>query len=138
MTLPPTSNGGQGSDAAGDLRARLRTDLRDAMKARDAVATGLLRRLIALIDNAEAVALSPAEATSVNLAGGASEWVATGASFGAAEVPRKLLTAADLAVLFRTEAAEIAATAAAMDRVGRPDEAAVARAEAALLARYLD
>lgn len=138
MTLPSTSNGGQGSDAAGDLRARLRTDLRDAMKARDAVATGLLRRLIALIDNAEAVALTPAEATSVNLASGASEWVATGASFGAAEVPRKLLTAADLAVLFRTEAAEIAATAAAMDRVGRPDEAAVARAEAALLARYLD
>lgn len=137
MTHSSTSNGGQGSDAAGDLRARLRTDLRDAMKARDAVATGLLRRLIALIDNAEAVTLTPDQAAPVDLSAGASEWVATGASFGAAEVPRKVLTADDLTALFRTEAAKIAATAAEMDRVGRPDEAAVARAEAALLARHL-
>lgn len=138
MTHRSRPDGGQGSDAAGDLRARLRGDLRDAMKARDAVATGLLRRLIALIDNAEAVALTPAQAAAVDLSAGASEWVATGASFGAAEVPRKILTAADLTALFRAEAAKIAATAAEMDRVGRPAEAAAARLEAALLAGYLD
>lgn len=137
MSHTSTPNGGQGSDAAGDLRARLRGDLREAMKTRDAVATSLLRRLIALIDNAEAVALTPAQAAPVNLAGGASEWIATGAAFGAAEVPRKALTAGDLAALFRAEAATITATAAEMDRVGRSDAADVARAEAALLSRYV-
>jgi len=130
-------NVGQRPDPAGDLRARLRGDLRDAMKARDTVATGLLRRLIALIDNAEAVAPSPAQAPSIDLASGSSEWVAAGAAFGAAEVPRKVLTVNDLAALLRAEAGTLAATAVEMDRVGRPVEAGVARAEAALLARYL-
>lgn len=138
MTNTAAPNGGQAPDAAGDLRGRLRGDLRAAMKAREALETGLLRRLIALIDNAEAVALTPAQATSVSLAGGASQWVATGAAFGAAEVPRKVLSAADLAALFSAEAGRVAATVAELDRVGRPREADLARAEAAVLARYLD
>ncbi len=138
MTHTLAPNGGQGSDPAGDLRARLRGDLREAMKARDAVTTGLVRRLIALIDNAEAVALTPAQAAPVSLTSGASEWVATGAAFGAADVPRKTLSAADLSALFLAESETIAATAAEMDRVDRPDEAAIAHAELAVLKRYVD
>lgn len=138
LTRDSQLDGGQAADPANDLRGRLRADLREAMKTRDTVATGLLRRLIALIDNAEAVALTPAQATSVKLSGGASEWVAAGAAFGAAEVPRKVLSADDLAALLRAEAEAIATASAEMDRVGRPAEADIARAEAALLQRYLD
>ena len=41
------------------LRERLRRTLRDALRARDAVAAGALRAAIAAIDNAEAVAVEP-------------------------------------------------------------------------------
>lgn len=117
------------------LRDRLRADLKSAMKTRDAIATGLLRRLIAVIDNAEAVAVPDAESAPISLNGG-SPWVATGGAFGGADVARRLLTVADLAALLQNESNRCRQTAEEMDRVGRPDEAKSARAELQLISTY--
>jgi uncharacterized protein YqeY len=65
-----------------------------------------------------------------------SQYVAAGGAFGSGEVERKALTVGDLTDLLAAEAAKREATAAEMDRVGRADLAADARAEAAIIARY--
>jgi hypothetical protein len=52
---PQNSDGTERPDATGDIRARMRRGLVDAMKARDQPAVAALRSALARIDNAEAV-----------------------------------------------------------------------------------
>ena len=120
-------------DPSETMRARLRDDLRTAMKSRDTVETSVLRRLIAAIDNAQAVAAPPGPATP----GGGSQWVAGSAAFGAGDVPRRQLGAADVDALLRREMERHLSLADEMDGYGRRDDAARARAEADIASRYV-
>jgi uncharacterized protein YqeY len=52
---PQNSDGTERPEATGDIRARMRRGLVDAMKARDQPAVAALRSALARIDNAEAV-----------------------------------------------------------------------------------
>ena len=55
MTASLESPAEPGSDAAESLKARLRADLKLAMRARAKLDVGVLRALIAALDNAQAV-----------------------------------------------------------------------------------
>jgi uncharacterized protein YqeY len=109
------------------LRERLRRTLRDALRARDAVAAGALRSAIAAIDNAEAV---PAGARSTRPLGAA--------GLGATEVRRRELDAEEISRIVRSEAADRMAAAAQYERLGQIDAAARMRSSAELLAAIVD
>jgi len=115
------------------VQQQLRTDLTAAMRARDAVAVAALRSALAAIGNAEAVPVVPdggATSSSEHVAGAR-------VGLGAAEAPRRALSADDVAALVRAEATERGAAAEQMAALGRPEVAERLRAEAAVLARYL-
>lgn len=128
--MPPNA------DPAQALQNRLRVDLREAMKARRSLEVSLLRGLIAAVDNAQSAGIAAGPTVSAAPAA-QSQWVATGSAFGAGEVERKVLTDEDLAALLTAEAARRAQTASEMERVGQATLAADARAEAAMIGRYL-
>ena len=105
-----------------------------AMKGRDRRAVATLRSTLAAIDNAEAV-----DAT----AGGgrpAGEGPIAGAALGvgAAEVERRVLTAAETEAIVRREVTERQSAAHAYERAGQAPHAERLRAEAELLNAYLD
>ncbi|MGW4649475.1 hypothetical protein [Kitasatospora sp. NPDC004289] len=111
------------------LRERLRSDLTTALKARDRAAASVLRATLAAIENAEAVAVpEPTGPLAVEL-------LPVGA--GAAEAERRELTEADVAAIVRAELAEREDAAAEYERLGRDEQAAQLRADAARLAGYL-
>lgn len=114
-----------GSDAPA-MKARLRTDLVTAQKARQADVVKVLRGLIAALDNAEAPPARPDPA-------------AESRAFidGSAEVARLALDAAQVRSVLGREADERDQAAAEMDRVAQTDRAQALRAEAALIRRYL-
>ncbi len=115
------------------LRARMRTDLTAAMKARDKDAVAALRTGLAAVDNAEAVAApqpSGPPATSEHVAG-------TTAGLGTAEVARRVLSLDDVHALVAAQVAERAAEADRYESLGRPDDAARLRREAEVLRAYL-
>jgi uncharacterized protein len=118
------------------MRETLRRDLTSAMKARDVVAVAALRSALAAIDNAEAVDVAPAaepaatSATSAEVAGAV-------VGVGAAEVPRRVLTAADVERLVRGERDDRITAAVDHERLGRSESAGRLRAEAGVLALYL-
>lgn len=115
-------------DPAEILKARIRADLRLAMKAKHGDEARALRVLTAAIDNAEAQPLPPD--------GRAAEPHRFDAR--SAEIPRQMLSPADLRALLLHEIAERETAADQMEALGRPDQAARLRAEAALARRYLD
>jgi uncharacterized protein YqeY len=123
----------------GDIRARMRRGLVDAMKARDQQAVAALRATLAAIDNAEVV---HAEVIDDNLAldsgNGHPAVAGSVAGIGAAEVDRRILTPEETAAIVRGEVTEREAAADILERVGRPDQAKRLRAQAALLTTYLD
>jgi uncharacterized protein YqeY len=107
------------------LKSRIRADLKAAMRARQDEETGLLRMLLAAIDDAEAVPVPEGRGY-------------TSRAFGdeTGEVPRRVLTAEVLhAILLREQEARHEA-AEEMDRVGRPDRAKALRFHAKIVARY--
>jgi uncharacterized protein YqeY len=114
------------SRAAQALAARLRADLKAAMRARDALETGVLRELLAALDNAQAVP--------VDLSGRASAMQPFAA--GTAEAPRRTLSAADVARLVAAEAAGRAEAAAQFGALGHAAEAARLAREAPIVRRY--
>ncbi|MFT3727248.1 MAG: GatB/YqeY domain-containing protein [Terricaulis sp.] len=123
------------SDAAETVRQRLQADLREAMKSRDKAKLDVLRALVSAIDNAGAVALDAPEVRDYTNFEGRSQYVVTGV--GKTEVARKTLDAADIATLFRRDAAERRAAADDMARHGRMAEAEALRASAALVESYI-
>ncbi|WP_420121076.1 hypothetical protein [Nakamurella sp.] len=123
MTTPPDH-----------IRARLRSGLTAAMKARDKEAVAALRTALAAIDDAEAVPV-PAPAAGPAATG---EYVAgTGVGLGSTEAARRELTLDDLHAVVRGQIDERVAEAATYDGLGRADAADRLRREAALLETYL-
>ncbi|MEV4621620.1 hypothetical protein AB0J74_23285 [Asanoa sp. NPDC049573] len=112
------------------LRERLRRTLRDALRARDAVAAGALRSAIAAIDNAESV-------PGVSLGVRSSQPLGV-TGVGAAEVPRRELDTEEMLRIVRAEAADRMAAAAQYERLGQVDAAARMRSGAELLAAIVD
>ena len=115
--------------ADSEFRQRLHLALRQALKARDTIATSALRSALAAIDNAGAVPPAPAPA-----AGAGGPHVAGAvAGLGAAEAERRSLTAAEVEEIVRTEVAERQAAARDYDRVGHAEQADRLRREADVL-----
>ena len=136
--------------ATGDIRARMRRGLVEAMKARDQQAVAALRSTLAAIDNTEAiendevvddeaVADDAVDAGSALDAGEGQPAVAGSVlGVGAAEVDRRILTPEEVAEIVRDEVTEREVAAELLERVGRPDQAERLRAQAKLLTTYLD
>lgn len=113
------------------MRTTMRQDLTTALKARDRVAIAALRSALAAMDNAEAVHATDLPATT-------SEHVAGAAvGLGAAEAERRHLTDADLRAVVAKEIEDRTTAAKTYADAGREDAAQQLRAEADVLARYL-
>ena len=110
--------------SAGELKERLRADLKAAMQERRSADVAVIRTVIAAIDNAEA---QPIE--------GFEERIRLREAVG--EVGRRELDAAALDELLDAEARSRLAAAEDYERHGRGDDAARLRQEADLIARYL-
>lgn len=114
-------------------RERLRTGLREAMRARDTTAVAALRSALAAIDNAEAITVADPRALAAD-----GEYVAGAAlGVGATEATRRSLTEADVVRLLQAEAGERRAAARDYLAARQPGAAERLEAEAAVLERYL-
>jgi uncharacterized protein YqeY len=109
--------------SAADLKERLRTDLKAAMRERQAGKVAVIRTLIAAIDNAEAVPVD-----------GLEERLRQREDIG--EVARRELDASALDAVLSKESDTRLAAAQDYARHGRNDDAARLRREAELIARY--
>ena len=96
------------------IRTQLKTDLKAAMKARQSNTVSALRSLLAAIDNAEAVDIAQLPQTSLNI----------DASPYSPDVPRKILTEADLRRIIGNEIDEASHALAEYNRLGRAEDAA--------------
>ena len=118
---------------ADDLRDRLRTALRDAIKAQDKSAVAALRSALAAIDNAAAV---PADATPGSAA--SSEHVAgTTAGLGTAEAERAELTAGQVEEIVQGEIDDRREAADHYRRAGQNDMANQLEREAGVLSPFV-
>jgi len=98
------------------------------MKARDRVAVTALRSALAAIDNAEAVGGTPTKGMAIEQ---------SPVGVGAAELPRRELTAEQVEEIVRAELAERADAALGYERRGQAERAAQLRDEIAVLAKAL-
>lgn len=114
-------------DAAEAMSDQLRADLKMAMRERRQDEVRVLRSLIGAIDNAQAVPVAP----------GHQPYVAQAFGDGAAEVPRLVLSDADVARLLTEEASSREEAAEDMARLRQAERAALLRQEAAVVRRYL-
>lgn len=105
-----------------ELRQQLKVDLREALKARQKEAVTALRILLAAIDNAEAV---PTDPSFVPITGRTND------------VPRKLLTEAEVQQILRAEAAKQREALAECERLGQDNIAQQIRSELSVMSRYL-
>ena len=122
-----------GTGAAQGLRARLRADLRTAMKARQEEVVSALRTAIAAIDNAEAVAVPDdgvAEEGSAHVAGAR-------LGVGAAEAERRVLPLDEVRAILRAQVDDRVTEAERWAGNGRDDAAERLRREADALRGYL-
>jgi uncharacterized protein YqeY len=99
-------------------------DLTAAMKARDSTRVAVLRAALAAIANAEAVASDGA--------------VSLTAPAGSTEVARRELSEVDVRLTVERERAELLGATGERERLGRGDDAAELRRQAAVLADYLE
>jgi hypothetical protein len=114
------------------LRARLRRDLRDAMKAQRQDEMAALRTLIGAIDNAESVEESPTTRTPTP-----SEHVAGALrGLGVTDAVRRQLSERELQRIIENELWERDAQAERLTLLGRADDASRLRVEADVIARY--
>jgi len=115
-------------DAGRDMKARLRADLRTAMKDRRTIEAKVIRALIAAIDNAEA---PPAPEGQTALAHHRFR-------SGSAEIERLLLSGARVRGVIAADIHERERAAAEMERLGLMDRAEALRAELVIAKRYVD
>jgi len=115
-------------DAAEAMSDRLRADLKTAMRERRQDEVRVLRSLIGAIDNAQAVPVAP----------GHQPYVAQAFGEGAAEVPRLVLSGADVARVLAEEVSSRENAAEDMARLGQVERAALLREEAGIVRRYLE
>jgi len=111
-------------DAGSEMKARLRADLRAAMKDKRTLEAKVIRALIAALDNAEAPPGQPAQQH--------------GFHDGSAEVARLLLNGTRVDEIVQAEIAEREHAAHEMERLQMPDHAEVLRAEALIIRRYAE
>lgn len=109
------------------MKARLRGDLKAAMQANRALETGVLRGLIAALDNAEAVPVGDAH----------DRYAAKMFGDGSAETPRRDLNEADVQALLEREVATRLDAAQDVEGLGQDEWAAKLREEAAIAMRYV-
>lgn len=114
-----------GEAKSGDVRAALEAGLVPAMRARDAVTVSALRSALAALGNAEAV---PSDG---HPRAGAAEEAALGV--GAADVPRRELSADEVRAVVEREVAERVEAADRLRALGRPADAERPATEAAVL-----
>lgn len=110
--------------AADDLRARLKTALTTAMKARERDTAAALRSVLGALDNAEAVAAPEPPV------GGDSPIAGALSGLGAGEAARRELTHDDISAVVTAEIAELRANADDYERLGHTDRATGLRAGA--------
>ena len=115
------------------IRERLHQALREAMRARDGVATSALRSAMAALDNAGAVHPDPAPA-----AASGPHFAGAVAGLGAGEVPRRGMAAGEAEQIVRAEIAEREAAAAGYEEAGQDEQASRLRQEAGILLSVLD
>lgn len=101
------------------LRALLRIDLKEAREVNDSERIALIRTLIAVIDNAEAVDVPSSLAAGVS-----------------GEVPRRRLPDNEIVRIVLREGAELRAAAEDYEKRGRSDEAARLRSLSQVADRY--
>lgn len=123
---------GDPTDAAADLRVRMRTDLTAAMKARQPQVVAALRSALAALDNAEAIAATPSSSLVGTHIAGAESGV------GATEAARRVLTWAELQAILAAQIEEYTEAADYYDGSGQPDSATELRTRVAALAPYRD
>jgi uncharacterized protein YqeY len=107
------------------LRDRLKADLMKAMKARETNTVTILRTLLGAIDNAEAVEVVEPSMPIAPVIGQSNE------------VPRKVLTEADILAILQCEADEQAQAVAEYERLGQQAEADRLRAGLEVITQYL-
>jgi len=115
-------------DPAAHWRQTLRAHLTAARKDRDATRVSALRSALSAIDNAETPDVDVPAAGAI---------AASAAGFGAAEVPRRVLTDTEIRTLLRTDVDDRLLAAEQMDAGGHSERAAAVRAEAAVLVDLL-
>ncbi len=118
------------NDCTSDLRARLNAALKDAMRARDQVATSALRSALGAIGNAEAVPVDQLEPPP-GVAG--PHFAGAVCGLAAAEIARLRLTPANLDAIMRTEISERERAADDYAAKGFADQAERLRREASIL-----
>ena len=125
--MPTDTTGTSNEPPAVALTDRMRADLKVAMREKDKVAVRALRTTMGAIANAEAPSIGTDDRTS-----------ADEPEVGRLVEHRRLeLTADDLDRVLRAEVADRLDTAEQFEANGRGEEAAVVRAEAAVIERYL-
>ena len=130
--MDPLRPGGDAGPGGG-TRARLRLALDEALRARDMTAVPVLRSALGAIGNAGAAepgAAGPGGSGSPHVAGAM-------AGLGAAEAPRRGLSAAQIERIVRAEADERERAARDYERAGHADRASRLRREAQLLLAVL-
>jgi uncharacterized protein len=118
-------------DPAAHWREKLRPLLLAARKERDAIRVSALRSALSAIDNAETPDTGHLDVPT----GGAIAGSVSG--LGAAEVPRRVLTDAQIRTLLRTDVDDRMMAAEQMDAGGHSEPATAVRAEAAVLVDLL-
>lgn len=103
---------------ADDLRARLKSALTTAMKARERDAAAALRSVLGALDNAEAIAAPEPPV------GGDSPIAGALTGLGAGEAARRELTDDDVALIVAAELADLRSSADEYERLGQADRAA--------------
>ncbi|MFC7485298.1 hypothetical protein ACOCJ7_02145 [Knoellia sp. CPCC 206453] len=111
-----------------EVRASMRTSLKEAMRARDRLAVSALRSGLSAIDNAEAIATEPPSTSD-----GHSPIAGAAIGLGVTEAERRDLTVDDLRALLRTEVKERREAATEIEGAGHPDRAADLLREADVL-----
>lgn len=110
------------------MKARLRADLRVALKDRDAFAANVIRALVAAIDNAEAPPMHEGQPASIQ----------HHFQSGSAETERLLLSESDVRRVLLAEIHEREHAAAELERLDMRERAEALRAEVLLAKRYLE
>ena len=118
-----------GSDGADDLRPRLRSSLREALRSRDVPAASALRSALAAIDNPEAIPVSRTRTTATT----SEHFAGAAAGLGAAEAERRALTDAQVCEIVDAEIGERLSAAAHYESRGHAEQGTKLRREAQVL-----
>jgi uncharacterized protein YqeY len=124
------------TEPATHWRQTLRAQLLAARKERDPTRVSALRCALSAIDNAETPDAG-GTGTSTDAAEPDGSVAGSVAGLGAAEVPRRVLTDAEIRTLLRVEVDERLTAADQMDTGGHGERAAAVRSEAAVLVDLL-